>query len=320
VVFPRGRVRSSELIVSGGLGNTDFGVIRLDCRSPVLIPRPETAYVFTRLAELIVRRLNGARGGKVLGGGRIKVVDLYTGSGAIGLLLHRLLSEAGVEVDVLGVDINPLAVDLARENARRLRSRGVGFEVMDVMDRGFVEALRGRGNKDAKERLDDEERVDDENDTEHLKDRDVKERLDEPPFHMILANPPYIPFDEYTRLPRSVKEYEDVDALLGDGVRGQALEEREKGDGLGHYRRLAEVVGGGGLAGAGRLRGWDALGLPRIAVEIGDGQGERVQGILEGTEGVPGAPLHHPRRLRLSTEIWKDEWDRQRMVVGWRRK
>ena len=128
---------------------------------------------------------------------------------------------------------------------------------------------------------------------------------------MIVANPPYIPLAEYVELSSSVKGWEDVDALLGDGEHGQVLGERQSGDGLRHYRALA-----GNVSRLVSVEGgddddadvWDEAGLPRVAVEIGDGQGDRVRGILESDSDG----------WIERTECWRDLYGRERMVVGWR--
>ncbi|EIW66574.1 hypothetical protein TREMEDRAFT_17674, partial [Tremella mesenterica DSM 1558] len=60
------------------LGNTDFGPLTLLCRPPTLIPRPETAHIFTEFATRLHRPL--------------RILDLCTGSGCISFLLAWELS------------------------------------------------------------------------------------------------------------------------------------------------------------------------------------------------------------------------------------
>lgn len=222
----------------------------------------------------------------------VKVLDLYTGSGAIALLIaHELRSsprhagrpaewdrEHELNFRALGVDINPLAIDLASLNREKTGlTREVDFVQGDALSPTDLDLLDGRP-------------------------------------HLVVANPPYIPMDEYERLPDSVKEWEDVDALLGDGERGQEVGDRVRADGLAHYRALARNLGGllgfdGEVALLGLDDDWDDAGLPRVAVEVGDGQAGRVRRIMEvESRGVIGR-----------TECWVDMYGKERMVVGWRR-
>lgn len=291
-------------------GSTPFGPLDLDCRAPTLIPRPETADVFSRLAIIVRRGLGRVKGGKVRT--PLRVLDLYTGSGCVALLLaHELRGWSRVrsgsstvvaeeeeerepDVRVLGIDKDARAVELARMNGGKTGlGRWTAFEEGDALDMEDVLRLvssfsssdgegRGRGSLGEKT-------------TRGLK--------------MVVANPPYIPLIEYLDLPPSVREWEDLDALCGDGHYRQVVDDRTRGDGLEHYRALARNLSG--MLGVDEEEddGWDEAGLPRVAVEIGDGQGERVGRIMrEESGGWVGR-----------TECWSDLYDRERMVVGWRR-
>lgn len=240
------------------------------------------------------RKRDGRAQGQEQGEARldVRVLDLYTGSGAIALLLaHELRSsprhagrsaewdrEHEGNVRVLGVDINPLAIDLASLNREKTGlTREVEFVQGDALSPTDLDMLDGRP-------------------------------------HLVVANPPYIPMDEYEGLPDSVKEWEDVDALLGDGERGQEVGDRVRADGLAHYRALArnlsDLLGvDPEVTSLGLDNDWDDAGLPRVAVEVGDGQAGRVRRIMElESRGVIGR-----------TECWMDMYGKERMVVGWRR-
>jgi release factor glutamine methyltransferase len=108
-----------------------------------------------------------------------------------------------------------------------------------------------------------------------------------PPFDLLTSNPPYIPINEYNALPPSVKDYEDSRALLGDPVG----EDR----GLTFYRQIAKLVSSHGIL--------KHQGL--VVLEVGKGQAGEVKGILEN-EG----------RIMFETEIWKDPWGVERVVLG----
>ena len=112
---------------------------------------------------------------------------------------------------------------------------------------------------------------------------------------LIVSNPPYIPLAEYRELPSSVRDWEDPAALLGDLPGGES--------GLRFYERIAELLPTL-LSSSNELEinGWG--GIPRVAVEIGSSQGSDVSSVLRA--GGMGY-----------TEVWQDQYNKDRMVVGW---
>jgi release factor glutamine methyltransferase len=92
----------------------------------VLIPRPETEL----LVETTLERLRHRSAPTV--------IDVGTGSGciAISLALER------PDATVWALDISPAALEVARENARRLGAAGVHFAASDLL--GAARALAGR--------------------------------------------------------------------------------------------------------------------------------------------------------------------------------
>jgi release factor glutamine methyltransferase len=88
------------------LGLKEFWSLSLAITAAVLVPRPET--------ETLVEAALGLVPAK--SGQGLCIADLGTGSGALLLaLLHELPNAEGV-----GTDVSPAALDLARENCRRL--------------------------------------------------------------------------------------------------------------------------------------------------------------------------------------------------------
>lgn len=203
-----------------------------------------------------------------------RLLDLYTGSAPIPLLMRNILPR---EWRTYGVDLSEQAVTLAKDNvdfvSHQHQDSNPTTEIWqaNIMSPTFAsDALKRVGGK----------------------------------CHILTANPPYIPYDQYVDLPRGVREFEDVNALLGDGEPDNPLNER-KGDGLSHYRRIAELI-------PELLIDKEAIadpGLkeaPRIALEIGYDQGQLVQDVLmQANVGVS------------RTECWKDQWDQDRLVVAW---
>ncbi|KAH9948530.1 S-adenosyl-L-methionine-dependent methyltransferase [Amylocystis lapponica] len=111
------------------------------------------------------------------------------------------------------------------------------------------------------------------------------------PYDIVTSNPPYIPRREYDELPVSVKDYEDPRALLGDP---DSDSHPTTGRGLSFYHTIADLLCNTQLL--------KDSGV--VALEVGDGQAGDVARILE-REG----------RMR-GIDIWKDPWDKERVVVA----
>lgn len=88
------------------LGNVPFGPLSIIVRPPVLIPRPETEEWVLAVIEKI----------KQCTGEPLRILDLCTGSGCIGLLCAYLLPNA----QVYAVDLYDDALALAAENKKTL--------------------------------------------------------------------------------------------------------------------------------------------------------------------------------------------------------
>lgn len=155
------------------LGRWPFRQLELVVDSRALIPRPETEQV---VEQALARWRETAPGRDGL-----RVLDLGTGTGAIGLsLASELVDEAVVDLAML-TDQSPAALALAGENARRL-----GIDVTLALG-WWGDAVAGgdRGR-----------------------------------FHLLVSNPPYVASSERPLLD-PVLDYEPEEALVGvDGRDG----------------------------------------------------------------------------------------------------
>ena len=95
------------------LGSVPFADLTIMVRPPTLIPRPETE----EWVMWLVQKLDSVRDQP------LRILDLCTGSGCIALALAKAFPRA----QVLGVDIAPEAIALARENAEKNRLINVDF-------------------------------------------------------------------------------------------------------------------------------------------------------------------------------------------------
>ena len=148
------------------VGEREFYGLALAVRPGVLIPRPESEL----LVEIGLRRLEEDQRPS-------SCADLGTGSGALGVALASLAPSVRVEA----VDLAEVAVEVARDNARRL---GVSDRFTAVQG-SWRDALRGRG-----------------------------------PYDLIVSNPPYLTDGELRDSDRGVRDFEPALALAGgpDGL------------------------------------------------------------------------------------------------------
>jgi len=102
------------------IGTKEFWSLDLRIDDSTLVPRPET--------ETVVEAALAAIGRRDARTSELRIADLGTGSGAILLALLSELKDAfGV-----GSDINPRALLVARDNARRLGLRRAAFVASDL--------------------------------------------------------------------------------------------------------------------------------------------------------------------------------------------
>jgi release factor glutamine methyltransferase len=104
-------------------GKAEFYGLTLRVNPAVLIPRPETE----RVVDVALHAVGNQ--------GRSRILDMGTGSGNIALAIAHELPRA----EVLGVDVDPAALEVARENAQRLKMTNVRFEQVDFLTQRIPE-------------------------------------------------------------------------------------------------------------------------------------------------------------------------------------
>ena len=209
---------------------------------------------------------------------KFRILDIGTGSGCIALGLTRSLLNArsGTTVETIGIDQSEEAVELARENTERCSLENeVRIEKMDLFDDEFVDEVMKY-------------------------QEEGEEEEGGKGFDLIVSNPPYITREEFEGLDKSVKNWEDRKALVGESPLTTTREDKGMDDGLIFYRRITSLL-------PSLLR--DSLtnseGGPAVAFEVGKGQAREVGGLL--------------RREGFKSEIVSDPWGVERAVFGWRR-
>lgn len=149
------RSRAERIPLQHIAGSAPFCGVDLLSGPEGFIPRPETellvdwadhwlrTYWTERTTFELSRRLFS---------GHLTVVDVCSGPGTIALgLAHRLgtmASTTGADIEIIGLEIDPQAIELARANEKQLRDRGllasnidVRFHRADVRDPSLVGRL-----------------------------------------------------------------------------------------------------------------------------------------------------------------------------------
>ncbi len=180
------------------------------------------------IVEHVLQDVRARRGQDAARGEGLLLGDVCTGSGCIAVALAKRLREARV----VACDLSEDALTLARENAQE----------HDVADR--LDLLRG----DLLEPL-----------------LDFPATRSAGSLDYLVANPPYIPDDEWEAVAPNVRDHEPHGALRGGA------------DGLDLVRRLLTEHGGA----AKRLR---AGGL--LLIEVADSKAETARGLVESQEGL----------------------------------
>ena len=100
------------------IGHVPFGEITVEVQAPILIPRPETEeWVYALIEKLQPEKEKITT-----------ILDLGTGSGCIALALAHAFPQA----QVVASDINPKALELAEQNARKNNIKNITFIESDL--------------------------------------------------------------------------------------------------------------------------------------------------------------------------------------------
>jgi len=206
-------------------GFREFWSLEFVVTPAVLVPRPETEC----LVEEVLRLRDAYRGV------RARILDIGAGSGAVGIAV----ASEWPDCDMTATELSAAALEVARENARRLL--GVNRPI------AFVQGDCYEGTEGV--------------------------------FDIVCSNPPYIGEAEYATLAREVTLYEPREALvagpegtechrrIAEGARerlrpgGWLLMEM----GAGQRAALTEILGETGLFGEIRFRA-DLAGLDRVVI------------------------------------------------------
>jgi release factor glutamine methyltransferase len=100
------------------IGNVPFGELTINVRAPILIPRPETEEWVHQLIEQLKPHKTKIK----------SILDIGTGSGCIALALAHAFPQA----KITATDLNPLALELAQENAEKNNIKNIKFVKSDL--------------------------------------------------------------------------------------------------------------------------------------------------------------------------------------------
>lgn len=215
------------------------------------------------------------------------MLDLCTGTGCIPLLLCAKWLPGSTTV--VGIDASLEALQLAQDNAVENAS------IVDLASPPTQTHFSGRPRRPSSPSSSSAPRSATPKNVfipMHADVRDTPNLIGAlsfwPPFDIITANPPYIPRSQYANLDESVRNFEDPAALLGDPPGAPDT------GGLTFYSDIARLVAQTRVL---ATDGW-------LVLEVGDGQAPAVEKIL-----------HSVARMK-DTEIWTDQWGKERVVVA----
>ncbi|KAJ5873585.1 uncharacterized protein N7473_013458 [Penicillium subrubescens] len=212
------------------LGDQPFGDLEILCRRGVLIPRSDTES-YTYEAARLVRQMaletkdnNSPTPSQPHKAKSLRILDLCTGTGCMALLLHALLASHFDRIQITGVDISPIALNLARRNLEHnirlggLDSRArvdVEFHRADVLRRNNNSSngidTSGNAIPTVEELLLSNLNLTTQSEIEHTETTTTLPKID-----LLISNPPYISSTDFHNgtTARSVRLFEPKLALV----------------------------------------------------------------------------------------------------------
>ncbi|KAJ5701553.1 hypothetical protein N7488_009101 [Penicillium malachiteum] len=205
------RQRSRGVPLQYILGDQPFGDLEILCERGVLIPRSDTES-FTNEAAKTIQEMAKSKNEHPKSRS-LRILELCTGTGCMALLLHQLLSP-NFNLKIIGVDISPIALNLAQRNLNHNIGQGhlsesagtqVQFTRADVLSQGTSESIPTV--EGILPQLYEHETKSDETEFE------IKS---EPGLDLLISNPPYISNKEFWNgtTSRSVRRFEPRLALV----------------------------------------------------------------------------------------------------------
>ncbi|KAK2871773.1 hypothetical protein FQN49_002840 [Arthroderma sp. PD_2] len=266
------------------LGDQPFGDLEILCKEGVLIPRPDTESYTTRIAQRLLASYQNQPGRT------IRIIDLCTGTGCIPLLLHSLLAPSMPNISIVGVDISPIALALAKKNLEHNIQNG------SLLSRARDEVQFVQADILAPHTLDPD-------------GSELGALLASPPdtpsdqgqvhgWDLLISNPPYISPYEFANgtTKRSVRLYEPTLALVPPPIQRSNMSHTAttsnsvRADSF--YPRLLDISA--------------QLGARFTVLECGDlAQARRVAALT----GDPSLSRNTGSEVNKKTEIWRCDWD-----------
>ncbi|KAF9280232.1 hypothetical protein BGZ68_007429 [Mortierella alpina] len=222
------------------LGTQPFMDLEILVRPPTLIPRWETEEWTSRLATILKSEpglLQQSKNFSVLPLHHplaFNILDLCSGSGCISLGLASALPSGSC--NIIGVDIHPKAIELARENQlknkQRLNQNRVLFREADLQEPTAVDTFLGWLTEDLDGDPCDPKAVGamQNNNASVSSPTATAKPQYRAGYNLVVSNPPYIAHSEYETLEPEVALWEDPKALLADE------------EGLAFYPRIANLA------------------------------------------------------------------------------
>lgn len=178
------------------VGQWDFMDSTFLVRAPLLCPRPETEeLVYHILNDLLLIHNSDNNNNN----NELRILDVGCGTGVIGISLAKELHQRGIPVSVDAIDIDPVAVETSRLNAKRIL-------LLLVEDSSCQPATTVEASVKYHAHL--------------------VSAQDFPPslplhhsatagYHLVVSNPPYIPPRDMNQLSPTVRLWENQQALCG---------------------------------------------------------------------------------------------------------